>query len=128
MMTLLIHMSCSILYCIVYRINVYVWMSNFLFILIAFLHVYSVCSIIVCFGMFICYTLCTLQKEEIKNIYLSIYLSIYLYYIFCPGHVGENCYLHPKCIESNLILIVKVSSDQQQMQLEPKSSPRNQCG
>ena len=59
-----------VLYCIVYRINVYVWMSNFLFILIAFLHVYTVCSIIVCFGMFICYTLCTLQKEEIKNIYL----------------------------------------------------------
>ena len=58
--------------CIVYRINVYVWMSIFLFILFAFLHVYIFCSIIVCFGMFICYTLCTLQKEEIKNIYLRI--------------------------------------------------------
>ena len=76
MMTLLIHMSCSILYCIVYRINVYVWMSNFLFILIAFFYVYTVCSIIVYFGMFIGYTLCTLQKEEIKNIYLSIYLFL----------------------------------------------------
>ena len=82
MMTLLIHMSCSILYCIVYRINVYVWMSNFLFILIVFLHVYTVCSIIVCFGMFICYTLCTLQKEEIKNIYpLSIYIFIRLKFL-----------------------------------------------
>ena len=53
--------------------NVYVRMSISLFILSAFLHVYTICSIIVCFGMSIRYTLCTLQKEEIKNIYLSTY-------------------------------------------------------
>ena len=70
MITLLIHMSCSILYCIVYRMNVYVWMSIFLFIHFAFLHVYTVCSIIVCFGMFILYSMYS-PKEEIKNIYLQ---------------------------------------------------------
>ena len=86
----IVHMSCSILYCIVYRINVYVWMSIFLFILFAFLHVYTVCSIIVCFWYV--YMLYSMYSPKGGNKeYLSIYLSIYLVILkSCPLRYSHN--------------------------------------
>ena len=62
--------TCIMFNIVLYGMNVYFPLHMFFDPLI----VYTVSSIIVCFGMFICYILCTLQKEEIKNIDLSVLL------------------------------------------------------
>ena len=69
MMTLLIHVPCPILYCIVSYECLLMYVYFPLHISRFFACIYCF-SIIVCFGMFICYTLCTLQKKEIKNIFI----------------------------------------------------------